>query len=331
MAVCGISETIVETQREIRSRGCVSWMHTNPGYFKKRIGMADPSHYSSLDVFLDFDFTSQHAPVKYLGVAKSEDHDPYLIALDKHDKQTKKKHHATLALKNVVRFVLKHYDSWMQECGERLPRLEHQLAWLERKVKERNIEPLKRDIDFKNPARWKLNVKIIFAEAFDAHCQELLISKYFQSTIPFDRLTPQKTIHDICWRITQQELPLKVKCMLNKCCVLHTLQVCPAELFTYFIYEHESLSKESSAPFLSDEEPGEHQTLTIEAKTGNTALLLDLIQNLHQSTRALKSSSRNSNANSQSSRISSSSSSYQHACGLRSSSESSRLHSTRED
>lgn len=278
--------------------------------------MAEPSVISSLNVFLNFDFAHQDDPALYLGVAKNQEGLPYLITLSKHDKQVKKECNASLSLKNVVRFILRHQEALFQESGHRQHRLEYQLAWLERKIKQRNDEPLKREVVFENPSRWKLIVKIIFPNAFEEKCQQLILSKNFQMHIPFDRLTTQKYIHDKIWSIVRQDFQLKVKCTLNKCCVIHNIQVNASDLFRSFVYGHESLNKEPYEPFLSLDQPGDNEALEIKGLEGDNDLLKTLIQGLHQTTRVLSSSSKGTLSNSRSSLISSSSASQRHAGGL---------------
>jgi hypothetical protein len=293
----------------------------NPGGFC----MADPNVHSSLNVFLNYDFDHQIDHANRLGVAKREDGTSYLVSLSKTDKQALKEIKASLSLKKVVEFILNHQNIWLQEIKDQRPKLEYQLAWLERKVQERNQAPLKRDINYQNPARLTLNIKIVFPKAFNEEQQKQILTKEWTQQYTFDRLATQKNIYKLCNQAIKGNFVLKMTCSSENCKNTHKIRIIATQLFKKFSLLGDSPTKDSHELFFPIEKEGNEATLSIEASQGQESLLSKLVKALHESAKATNNSSNSKStpiydasyllAASSDNHHHSSSSSHHHSCG----------------
>ncbi len=284
--------------------------------------MADPNIHNSLEVFLNYDFDHQRYHTQRLGVVKRDDGTSYLMCLSKKDNKKQKEFDSSLSLKKVVAFVKNHQDTWLKEATKQYPKLEYQLAWLERKVKERNQAPLKKDITYTNPAKCTLNVKIILNKAFEEKDQKKIKTTEWSKSYTFDRLCTHKAIYDTCTKAINASYVLTINCTSEKCkSKTHKIRIKSSQLFGNFTFLKNSVTPDQNSTklFHPIENPASEVTVSLEATSGDNKLLNRLIQTLHQA--AKKSAHSNDSSTSSSSvfdayyLLGSSCSNNHHSCG----------------
>ena len=253
--------------------------------------MTPPNVNSSLDVFLNFDFAHADKSSKKLGVAKNGEGIYDLVSLSEDDKKAVKDCKPSFSFKKVVKLILKHQEIWLDETQEQKPQLELQLAWLSRKVVEYNRQNIKHPLGYKNPARWRLTVSIIFPNAFETKYKNLIRTKQLKTSFHIDRLATQNSIHVKCQKICKKTVPLKVFCMEQNCQKIHSIKITAWDLFKKLPYTNINMDTESEELFLPLDKPAQDQTIIIEGKEGEASILEKLINSLHAVTRASNISS----------------------------------------
>jgi hypothetical protein len=256
--------------------------------------MADPKIDPNLTIFLNYDFANQDNHNMQLGVYKDASGEKHLGLFDKVSKNFMYENvgdyfpeQAQTSLKKTVKFVQEHQDLWYKQYPQSKVQLETQMAWLERKVTERNhTKKLAKNINYQNPAQWKLNIEIMLPKTNDAELkiQTRSVSKQFA----FDRLTTNDEVLQKCQKAWNSHYVINIHCPR---CGDHATVLKLSKMFSHSTignqYKNFQIAQKATEVFISTDKITEDQTIIIRAEQLKEKALTDHLKNDHEAPPAL--------------------------------------------